>query len=148
MKTIAIKLSLALVMLLTAHFTVAEPARDSSHLPVGADAQVAASKLVDIEKQLKNIADEMGRNSFRLLVDSRGQEVKSQFGEEKVNEAVELVDQYHQLSRDLGQPISSTDEFETRLFAAGVASSDRESKSKKSGDEETPQEKEAITDCP
>jgi hypothetical protein len=143
MKTIAIKLSLALVMLLTAHFTVAEPARDSSHVPVGADAQVAASKLVEIEKQLKNIADEMGRNSFRLLVDSRGQEVKSQFGEEKVNEAVELVDQYHQLSRDLGQPISSTDEFETRLFAAGVASSDRESKSKKSGDEETPQEKEA-----
>lgn len=143
MKTITLKLSLVLVMLLTAHLTVAEPALDSSHLPVGADAQVAASKLVSIEARLKDIADKMGRNSFRLLVDSRGQEVKSQFGEEKVNEAVELVDQYHQLSRDLGQPISNTDEFETRLFAAGSASSDKESKSKKSGDEETPEEKEA-----
>ncbi len=143
MKTSALKLNLVLLMLLTAHLTVAEPAPDSSHLPVGADAQVAASKLVSTERKLQEIADEMGRDSFRLLVDSRGQEVKSQFGEKKVNEALELVDQYHQLSRDLGQPISNTDEFETRLFAAGSASSDKESKSKKSGDEETPEEKEA-----
>jgi hypothetical protein len=144
MKTITLKLILVMVMLLTAHLTVAEPVRDSSHAtPLGADAQIAATELVATEARLKEIADKMGRNSFRLLVDSRGQEVKSQFGEEKVNEAVELVDRYHQLSRDLGQPISNTDEFETRLFAAGVASSDKESKSKKSGDEETPEEKEA-----